>query len=278
MSHAQHESAVVLPETRDVRCRLEGAVAIVTLDRPQARNAFTLEMIDGLIALLDALELADAVRCVVLTGAGKAFCAGGDLKQMHSKEGMFEGGPLELAARYTQGIQRVPRRLERFSKPIVAAVNGPAIGAGLDLSCMCDVRIASRSARFGSTFVKIGLIPGDGGAFVLSRAVGFARAVELILTGRVIDCDEAERIGLVHRVVEPEALEEAALEHARLIAANAPLAVRLAKAACYRAHRQELEAALQLAASFQGVAQNTADHLEGVRAMLEGRTPEFEGR
>lgn len=251
--------------------------AIVTLNRPEARNAYSGEMIRSLVSALDALELNPEVRVVVLTGAGRAFSAGGDLKLMRDKSGMFEGGPVELRARYMQEIQQVPRRLARFSKPLIAAINGPAIGAGLDLSLMCDLRIASERARFGSTFVKVGLIPGDGGAYYLARAIGLARALELCLTGRVIDAAEAERMGIISAVTSPETLLDRASALAEEIADNAPLAVQLTKAALYQSLTLTPEAALQLAASFQGIAQNTADHLKGVDAILARRAPEFTG-
>ena len=252
--------------------------ALITLNRPEARNAYSSQMINALVETLDHLELNDQVRVVILTGAGRAFSAGGDLKLMRDKKGMFTGGPVELRSRYMQDIQRVPRRLARFSKPIIAAINGPAIGAGFDLSLMCDLRIASRHARFGSTFVKVGLVPGDGGAYYLARAIGLARALELCLTGRVIDAQEAERIGIVSEVVPPELLISKTQTLAEEIAANAPLAVQLTKAAAYQSLTLTPDAALQLAASFQGIAQNTEDHLEGVSAMLEKRTPSFQGQ
>ena len=251
--------------------------ALITLNRPRARNAYSSEMIGALVEALDHLELNDRVRVVILTGAGRAFSAGGDLKLMRDKGGMFAGGAVELRARYMQEIQRVPRRLSRFSKPIIAAVNGPAIGAGFDLSLMCDLRIAAETARFGSTFIKVGLVPGDGGAYYLARAIGLARALELCLTGRVIDAETAERLGVVSEVVAPDLLLDKARALAEEIAANAPLAVQLTKAAAYQSLTLTPEAALQLAASFQGVAQNTADHLEGVNAMLEKRAPDFKG-
>lgn len=251
--------------------------ALITLHRPDARNAYSEEMIGQLITALDDIELDPSVRAVVITGSGKAFSAGGDLKLMMAKEGMFAGGPVELRARYMQNIQRVPRRLSRFSKPLIAAINGPAIGAGLDLSLMCDLRIASTKARFGSTFVKVGLIPGDGGAYYLTRAIGLARALDLCLTGRIIDAQEALTMGLVSRILDPEHLLTAAGELAEQIADNAPVAVQLTKAAAYQSLNLSPESALQLAASFQGIAQNTPDHLEGVEAILSRRPPDFKG-
>jgi len=267
-------SAPPLPDLQRAR---EGAVLLLTLDRPDARNAYSEAMVDSLVQALDDADRDDEVRCVILTGAGAAFSAGGDLKRMLQQEGMFAGGPVDLRRRYVDGIQRIPRRMALLEKPIIAAINGPAIGAGLDLACMCDLRIAARGAQLGSTFVKVGLVPGDGGAYFLARTLGFPRALELMLTGRLVDADEAERIGLVHRVVEPAELLPAARALAGQIAANAPLAVRLTKRAAYRSHEADLEQALELAATYQGIVQNTADHREAVRAILERRPPVFTG-
>ena len=143
----------------DLQYRVEGPIARITLDRPDARNAYSDGMIDSLIAALDAAEADPSVRCVVLTGAGSAFSAGGDLKAMRDKTGMFAGGPAALRARYIARIQQIPRRMARRTLPVIAAINGPAIGAGLDLACMCDLRIAAEGARFGSTFTRVGLVP-----------------------------------------------------------------------------------------------------------------------
>lgn len=261
----------------DVRCAKEGPVLTITLDRAAARNAYSEAMIEGLCAALDAADRDPEVRVVVLTGAGEAFSAGGDLKRMQGHEGMFAGDSAELRRRYIDHIQRVPRRLALFDKPIVAAINGAAIGAGLDLACMCDVRIAARGAKMGSTFVKVGLVPGDGGAYLLARTIGFPRALELMLTGRLVDTEEALRIGLVHQVVEAEALGAAARAQAAAIAENPPVAVRLTKRAAYRSWESSFEVALELAATFQAVSQRTADHHEAVAAMLQRRPPVFRG-
>jgi 2-(1,2-epoxy-1,2-dihydrophenyl)acetyl-CoA isomerase len=261
----------------DLRYEKEGPVATIVLDRPDARNAYSNAMIDSLVAALDAAESDPEVRVVVLTGAGKAFHAGGDLKQMRDGAGMFAGGPVALRRQYVDGIQRVPRRLAQLDKPIVAAINGAAIGAGLDLACMCDLRVLARGAALGSTFVKVGLVPGDGGAYFLARTVGFPRALELVLTGRLIEADEALAIGLVHRVVDPTELLSSARELALSIAANAPLAVRMTKRAAYRSWDLDVDTALELAATFQGMVQNTADHREAVQAILEKRSPSFRG-
>ena len=260
--------------------RLQGVphTALITLDRPEARNAYSDEMIDGLIAALDAVEDDDDVWVVVLTGAGSAFSAGGDLKAMRDHEGMFAGDAARLRTAYARNIQRVPRRLVAFDKPLIAAVNGPAIGAGLDLACMCDLRVASSRARFGSTFVKIGLIPGDGGAYFLSRTVGYAQASRMVLTGRILDAQAALAIGLVHEVVEHDQLLDAAAAMARVVTANAPLATRLAKQLLVRSWDLAPDQALDLAATYQGISQRTEDHQEGVAAMLERRAPSFRNR
>ncbi len=264
-------------ELTDILYDKSEGIATITLNRPEARNAYSDGMIDSLVEIFDEAEEDDDVRCVIVTGAGGAFSAGGDLKLMKEREGMFEGDAVRLRSRYMRGIQRIPRRLARFEKPVIAAINGPAVGAGLDLACMCDIRLAASGARFGSSFVKIGLIPGDGGAYLLARVIGFPRALEMVMTGRLIDTIEAERIGLINEIVEPADLLAHARRRAEKIAANAPLAVRLAKSAVYQSWDLTLDAALNLAATYQGIAQNTPDHDEGVAAMLEGRTPEFKG-
>ena len=262
----------------DVRFAVEPPIATITLDRPDARNAYSEAMVDSLLAAFDAASGHPAVRVIILTGAGTAFSAGGDLKRMRDKTGMFAGGPAVLRHNYRVHIQRIPRAVAQVDKPIVAAVNGPAIGAGLDLACMCDFRIAAARAKFGSTFVKVGLIPGDGGAYILSRTIGLPQALSLILSGRVIDAAEALRLGLVHEVVADDDLMAAAHRFAEPIALNAPLAVQLAKRAIYRAFDHDLEGALELAATYQGIVQNSDDHAEAVRAMLEKRKPDFTGQ
>lgn len=261
-----------------IRYALDGHIATITLDRPDARNAFTDEMFVSFVRAFDAAEADPQVRVVVLTGAGKSFAAGGDLKLMRDHAGMFGGGPNELRRRYVEGVQTIPRRMASFEKPVVAALNGAAVGAGLDLACMCDIRVADPRARFGSPFVKLGLIPGDGGAYLLGRTIGFPRAVELMLTGRLIKADEAERIGLVHSVSGEGQVLAAAREYAVAIAANAPIAVQLTKKAVHAAWREDLDQTLERAATYQAIAQNTADHDEGVAAVLDKRPPIFTGK
>lgn len=255
----------------------EGPILWLTLNRPEARNAYSDEMAAALVQALTAADADGEVRVIVLSGAGDAFSAGGDLKAMRDRTGMFAGAGAELRDRYHWGLQQVAKAFEACETPIVAAVNGPAIGAGLDLACMCDIRLASERAKFGETFVSVGLVPGDGGAYFLTRAIGFARALEMALTARLIDAGEAHRIGLVSGVVPHEELASAARAVATSIARQAPVAVRLTKAAFYRGYQKDLETALTMAAAFQGLAQRTDDHAEAVMALLEKRPPEFRG-
>jgi len=243
-----------------VRYAAQGPVATITLDRPEARNAYSDAMLCQLVAALDTAEHDPAIRTAILTGAGKGFHAGGDIKAMKERSGMFAGDAAELRERYQRGIQAIPRRIAEFAKPLIAAVHGAAIGAGLDLACMCDLRLCAAGAQLGSTFVKVGLVPGDGGAFFLSRTVGFPRALELMLTGRVLDADEALRIGLVHEVVPADQLLVRANELAQQLALLPATAVQLTKRAAYRSWPGDQAAALELAATYQGIAQNHPDH------------------
>lgn len=249
-----------------VRYERSGALATLILDRPEARNAYSEAMIAQLVAALDRAEEDPEVRCAILTGAGPSFHAGGDTKAMRERSGMFAGDAPELRRRYQRGIQAVPRRIAGFAKPLIAAINGPAIGAGLDLACMCDLRIAAAGAKLGSTFVKVGLVPGDGGAYFLARVVGFPRALELMLTGRLVDTDEALRIGLVHEVVPADRLLDAARQWAATIAAHPADAVQMTKRAAYQSWHCDPATALELAATYQGIAQN----LEAHRRALSG--------
>lgn len=247
----------------------DGAVATITLNRPEARNAYTEAMVVELLAAIDDADADKSVRAVVLTGAGPAFSAGGDLKAMRDRTGMFEGDPAELRNQYRKGLQQLPRRLDQFEKPVIAAINGAAIGAGLDLALMADIRIASLTATFGSTFARVGLIPGDGGAYLLTRVVGFARALDLVLTARIVGADEALAMNLVTSVVDPDEVLEVALKRAQQIASLPPKAVQAAKACLYRSVDNDLETALQLTAALQATVQHSDEHEEAVRKMIE---------
>ena len=262
-----------------LRAEFHGHVLVLTLDDPPTRNA--LHGDDLFQAFEDVVRQANddlEVRAIVLTGAGLAFSSGGNIRDMRDRKGMFGGAPQEIAEQYRKGIQRIPRALLALDVPAIAAVNGPAIGAGCDLACMCDLRIASERAVFAESFVKVGIVPGDGGSWLLPRIVGYARAAEMAFTGDMIDADEALSLGLVSRVVPSARLMEAAMELAGRIARNPPHVLRWTKRLLRESQHERLDTILTMAASLQALAHQTEDHAEAVAAMLEKRTPEFHGR
>lgn len=262
-----------------LRAERHGHVLVLTLDDPPTRNA--LHGDDLFQAFEDVTRQANddlEVRAVVLTGAGLAFSSGGNVRDMRDRKGMFGGAPQAIAEQYRKGIQRIPRALLSLDVPAIAAVNGPAIGAGCDLACMCDLRIASERAVFAESFVKVGIVPGDGGSWLLPRIVGYARAAEMAFTGDMIDADEALSLGLVSRVVPSARLTEAAMELAGRIARHPPHVLRWTKRLLRESQHERLDTILTMAASFQALAHQTEDHAEAVAAMLEKRAPEFHGR
>lgn len=268
MSHSA--SQVSVPQLSDAQLTLEGRVATLTLDRHDVRNALTgTALVDDIVAVAEWVNRCDAVSVLVITGAGSAFSAGGNVKDMAQRGGDFAGDVAEVAERYRRGIQRIPLALQAVEVPIIAAVNGPAIGAGFDLANMADIRIASRKAKFGETFLNLGIIPGDGGAWFLQRLIGYQRAFELTLSGRVIDAEEAREYGIVLEVVEPEALMTRSAELAGQFAAQPPKATRLTKRLMKQGSRLELKDFLDLCATFQGICHNEPEHLEAVQRMLE---------
>lgn len=255
-----------------------GPIALLTLNRPDTRNALSGEaMFAAFEQTFAALNADLGVRAAILTGAGTAFCSGGNVAEMRDRTGMFAGSPEQIAQGYREGIQRIPRAFEALQVPIIAAVNGPAIGAGNDLACMCDLRIASTSARFAESFVKVGIVPGDGGCWLLPRVIGHARAAEMALTGDTIDAEEALRFGLVSRVVAPEALLDEAFRLAGRIAADPPQVLRWTRQLLQQARTGTLDEALIAAGRLQGLAHHTADHAEAVAAFFEKRAPTFTG-
>src|SRR5882762_589447 len=208
-----------------------GRTVTLTLNRPEVRNAIgTQQDCLDFVAAVRAAQEDDSISCLILTGAGTAFCAGGNLKSMKERNGI---GPLHspdaTRANYRRGVQSIITALWECEVPTIAAINGPAIGLGLDIACLCDIRLSTDQAKFASSFIKLGIVPGDGGAWILPRAVGLSRAAEMIFTGDAIDAAEALQAGLVSRVVPGPALLEKAQALAARIAANPPQALRLAK-------------------------------------------------
>ena len=239
----------------------DGHVETWTINLPEQRNPVSGDaVIDALVSAVDSVNADHGVRAVILTGAGSAFSAGGNIKDMAEQKGLFGGTPYGQRDGYRNGIQRIPRALYRCDVPLIAAVNGPAIGAGCDLTLMCDLRIASESAFFAESFVKLGIIPGDGGAWFLPRAIGAARAAEMALTGDRVDARTALDWGLVSRVVPSSTLLREARELADRIAVNPPHAVRMAKKLLREAQHQSLDGVLELSAAMQALAHHTGDH------------------
>jgi 2-(1,2-epoxy-1,2-dihydrophenyl)acetyl-CoA isomerase len=258
----------------------DGGVATIILNRPERRNAIgTTRDIDDIVDAFRRIEDDTTVNCIILTGAGVSFCAGGDLKGMKARSGVGrQDTPEATRTSYRRGVQRMIDALWECEVPMIAAVNGHALGLGLDLACLCDVRIAADTAKFASSFINVGLIPGDGGAWILPRTVGLSRACEMIFTGGMIDARTAELFGLVSRVVPSEDLQSEANALAQRIAANPGKALRLAKRLLREGQHLRLSDVLELSAAFQALAHETRDHEEAVNAFLEKRTPRFIGR
>ncbi|MCF6180243.1 MAG: enoyl-CoA hydratase-related protein [Geopsychrobacter sp.] len=268
-----------LPQLTDARLTLENRVAELCFNRDDVRNALTgTALVEEIIATLDWCNRSPEVSVLIMTGAGAAFSAGGNIKQMRDREGIFAGSALQIQDQYRRGIQQMPLAMQRCEIPLIAAVNGPAIGAGMDLACMCDLRIGSTRALLGVTFLNLGIIPGDGGAWFLPRIVGAQRAAELIFSGRLVKAEEACKLGLLLEVVDEDELLPRARALAAQIAAKPPQALRLSKRLLKLGAQQELPEFLDLCAGFQAMAHQTDDHIVAVNAFLEKRNPEFTGK
>jgi enoyl-CoA hydratase/carnithine racemase len=252
-----------------------GAVMVWTLDQPETRNALTGNNVAAeFVQACEEVAKDTSVRVVVLTGAGPVFSSGGNVKDMQKYAG--NSIPSEVIRdEYRHGIQRIPKALYPLDVPVICAVNGAAIGAGLDLTCMCDIRIASETALFAESFVRVGIVPGDGGAWLLPRVVGMSKACEMAFTGEAIDARQALACGLVSRVVPAAELMNEAMALAQKIAANPGTVLRMTKRLLREGEKSSLESLLELSAAYQAIAHHTADHHEAVRAFVEKRPPKF---
>lgn len=258
--------------TDGLRVEVDGPVATLTLDRPEALNALTVPVKVALRDALEALSSDRSVRVVILTGAGRAFCAGQDLAE---REGP-DAAPLEVEVR--ERYNPIIRAIRSMGQPVIAAVNGVAAGAGASLAIACDLRIAAEDARFVLAFGRIGLVPDSGATWFLPRLVGPAKAAELALVGEAVDAAEALRIGLVSKVVPGDQLRDEVRSVATRLAEAAPLALALTKEALQRSATIDLDEALEGEAKLQGIAGSSADHAEGLAAFREKRPPRFIGR
>jgi enoyl-CoA hydratase/carnithine racemase len=269
---------MLMPSSDILLFEIENHVATLTLNQPETRNSISeFEMIDAIVSACDELNQNPDIRVAILTGAGSAFCSGGNVKDMRDKKGMFAGTSDELADNYRNGIQRIPLALSKVEIPIIAAINGPAIGAGCDLTCMCDIRIASKKAKFSESFIKVGIIPGDGGAWFLPRIIGISRASQMALTGQMIDAPTALKWNLVSEVVEHDVLMQRANELAQQIACNPPQVIRATKRLLTLGQTMELPELLNESAKVQAQMHATQDHIEAVNAFLEKRPAHFKG-
>jgi enoyl-CoA hydratase/carnithine racemase len=249
------------------------------LARDDIRNAFSeQDFTNEIVHAIEQAQLSEEARVFVLSADGSAFSAGGNIKDMQEKKGIFSGGPAGTRRGYIEGIQKVPKALYTLDIPSISAVQGPAIGAGCDLALYCDLVIASTKAKFGETFINVGIIPGDGGAWIVPRRVGLQRAAELIFTGRIVDGAEAAEIGLALECVEPDKLMPRVMSLAETIASRPPVTTRMLKSLLRQSLSSGLFDFLDNCAALQAICHSTDDHLEAVTAMLEKRTPEFSGK
>ncbi len=274
-----------MPQLVDAKLTFENRIAILTLNRDDVRNILTgTHLVDDIVNTVAWVNQTPQVSVLIIIGEGRAFSAGGNIKDMRDRKETFGGDVATVQKNYREGIQRIPLAIDSLEVPVIAAINGAAIGAGFDLACMCDLRIAAKNAKMGETFINLGIVPGDGGAWFLQRIVGYQRAAELTFSGRVIDADEAQILGIVLEVVESEDLLAAAIKYAKNYAEKPPQALRytkrlikLAQDAGQSGQENNLSDFLDECGFLQGLCHNTHDHLEAVNAFIEKRQAEFKG-
>jgi len=248
-------------------------IALLTINRPDARNAFSPEMIRLWREHLEEARDDDGVNVIVVTGMGDTFCSGGDIRDM--AEGKLKSWDMKRFL--WDGVHRIILTLEDLDKPVIAAINGAAMGAGMDMAIMCDIKVCSDKARLAESYIQMALGPGDGGAWFLPRLVGTSKALELFLTADVLSAQEALSLGIVNRVVPHEKLMEETMKLAGRIAEKAPLSVRMMKRAVYHGASSTLRAHLDYISSQLSLLSETRDHAEAARAFLEKRKPVFTG-
>jgi enoyl-CoA hydratase/carnithine racemase len=255
---------------KEISFKVDNGIAVLTLNRPDIRNAISgVEIIEEMEAACGMVNQDMTIKVMILTAVDPAFSSGGNIKDMAEKKGMFAGSPAEVMESYRRNIQRIPLAVHHVETPTIAAVNGPAIGAGCDLALMCDMRVASEKAKFGETFINIGLIPGDGGAYFLPRAVGMARACELSFTGEIIDASKALKMGLINDMVSHEKLMESAYQLAEKIVSKPAAALRMTKRLLYMGQNNGLKGLLEQSAAYQALCHYSDEHQQALAALLK---------
>jgi len=256
-----------------------GPVVTLTINRPESRNPLGEEGDGPLFAeACDAINADRELRCAILTGAGSAFSAGGNVKAMRERSGAFAGAGIHIRERYRTGIHRIVKSLWNLEIPLIAAVNGPAIGLGNDAACLADMRLAADNAVFGATFLRIGLVPGDGGSWILPRTIGHARAAELFFTGDTIDAQTALAWGLVSRVVPAATLMDEARALAARIVRQPPDVLRMTKRMMREGQNVSFDIIMEMSAAYQSLAHLTEDHQEAVAAFFDKRPGVYKGQ
>ncbi|RNF39746.1 enoyl-CoA hydratase/isomerase family protein [Planococcus salinus] len=257
----------------------EEGIATIKLNRPERLNAFSLEMIKDWIKALEEVRDSENIRVLVLTGEGRAFCAGGDIKSMLKGDGFLYQKEEEKEDFMSSGIdrknvlwkyvQRIPLLMSEIDKPTIAAINGPATGAGLDMALMCDLRFASSTSKMGETYINLGIVPGDGGAYFLPRIIGIDKALELLWTGRILTAQEAKECGMITYLTEPDELLEKVYSFASQIANQPPVAIQLTKRAIYQGLNSDLRTSLDMMSSAMGLVTELPDYNERLEAMAK---------
>jgi enoyl-CoA hydratase/carnithine racemase len=257
----------------DLEISSEAGVVTATLNRPAKANAFTLEMIDGLVSAVEQTRRDPEARVFVITGAGDAFCAGADFTVLgHART------PYERKMQLVDHVQRLAIAIAALPKPSLAVVNGSAIGAGLDIALMCDMRLAGAAARLCTGYIRVGIVPGAGGAYYLPRLVGISNALELLMTGRTIDAQEALRMGMVNAVHPDEALQSEAAKLAEILAGQSPIPMAMIRSAVYQSATSDLQSSLDLISSHMGIVHASEDSAEAISAFREKRRPVFRSK
>lgn len=265
----------------DLLFEVENHIATITLNRPESYNAFSEEMITKWIEALETVRDDESIRVVIVKGNGKAFCAGGDIKAMHAGEGFYKSKEditsTGLARKNSlwKKIQRIPLLLDEIDKPVIAQIHGFAMGAGLDMALMCDIRIAAASTKLSESYINVAIVPGDGGAYYLPKLVGIDKALDMLWTARMVTAEEAKEMGFVTFVVEDNELEEFTRAYAEKLANGPQTAIRFIKRAVYQSQKMDLRSALDYISSQMAIVTELDDFKEGVDAVINKRKPKY---